>query len=170
MKRWNRALAIIWVLAAVGVTAMQAPPQTKPEPSAESLLATAVKQAKAEGKNVFVEFGASWCGPCLQLEKFLEAPAVKPIVSNAFVVVRLTVLERGSKEKLNNPGAEDLLRKWNNNETGIPFYLVLDQTGQPIPNASGIGFGRPGVSTGSAIVSLFERTGARITPADTRTR
>ncbi len=128
IPHWALVLTAILILSHDTLTGLQSSvAQTR---SADELLAAAIKKATAEEKNIFVDFGASWCPPCVELTKFLEAPTIKPIIDKHLVVVPLTVLERGSKAHLNNPGAEELLRTFGGG--GLPYFLVLNSTGEPI--------------------------------------
>jgi thiol-disulfide isomerase/thioredoxin len=123
------ALTTLLIVGSIGAGA-----QTPPTASADALLTRAVARAEAEGKKVFVDFGASWCVPCLRLEAFLQSRDVKPVIDKHFVLVRVTVWETKNKIVLNNPGGEELmdrLRK-GTDHSGIPFYAVIDKTRAPI--------------------------------------
>jgi hypothetical protein len=132
----SRATLSTWLamscLAVCGVSllARQSLPASS-TPSAETLLNVAVRTAAAERKAVMVVFGASWCGPCVQLDGFLNAPDTKKVLASYFVLQHLTVWERQDKIQLNNPGSEELLRKWSG-EASVPFIAVLDSSGRNI--------------------------------------
>ena len=97
-------------------------------PPADALVAAAVKQAGAQGKSVFVEFGASWCAPCRQFAALFAAPSLRRLWAEHFVIVKITVWEHDN-EPLNNPGAERLMEQWGGGR-GIPYYALLDRTGK----------------------------------------
>src|SRR5450755_2687303 len=81
-----------------------APPSASGPPSAQSVITTAVASARAEHKVVLIEFGASWCVWCKSFNAFVHAPETERVVGNSYVVVNLTVQERGDKVALENPG------------------------------------------------------------------
>lgn len=151
--------AVVIAISAVYVAAQQAPPSATPA-SADVLLAAAVKQAQAEKKNIFVDFYASWCGACDKLRAFLDAPVVRPIIEKHFVVLVLTVSERREKAALNNPGAEELMRKWSG-DGGLPFTVILDPTGTPVPGGARFGFsGFRGSNSGGFVGFLADHSPA----------
>jgi len=98
----------------------------KPAP-AQALVTKAVKESAAANKKTLVAFHASWCGWCKRLETYFEMPDIKPIIDKYYSVLWLTILERGEKKELENPGADAFFAKWTNGaNTGIPFYVALD--------------------------------------------
>lgn len=46
-----------------------------------------------------------------------------------YVTAYLDVLENPGKENLENPGAIDILKKYNADKAGLPFWLILDASG-----------------------------------------
>ncbi len=102
--------------------------QTAPE-SAQSILDKACKQARAEKKNVFILFHASWCGWCKKLEASINDPSCKAFFDRSFVISELTVMEQGEKKNLDNPGALDLYKKYSEVQ-GIPYFLIFDSNGK----------------------------------------
>ena len=45
----------------------------KPEENAEQKISEAVKQAKAEGKHVFIQIGGNWCIWCARFNDFVTS-------------------------------------------------------------------------------------------------
>lgn len=56
--------------------------------------------------------------------------AVKKFFDDNFVIRHLVVHESKGKEKLENPGATDLLIKYKGNDQGIPYWLIFDKDGK----------------------------------------
>jgi len=104
--------------------------------SADSLVSAGLQRAKAEGKTLFLDFRASWCGPCLELQRFLSSETAGPIIENHFVVVPITLWERENNARLNNPGGEQLLKRFGGGDS-IPFYVLVDASGQKILDDDG---------------------------------
>ncbi len=113
--------------------------------SAEEVMAQAKVKASAEDKAIFLHFGASWCGWCRKLDAFLEQPDIKPVFERYFVPVKLVVQENEKKKALENPGADDLLRKLGG-PSGLPYFAFLDSHGAVIVNSKhdGQNIGYPG--------------------------
>lgn len=96
--------------------------------SATSLLEKAQIKAKKENKKIFVKFEASWCGWCHRMTKNMKAESTKDFFNDNFILLPLVVFESTKNKKLENPGAEDLIKKFNNGKSrvGLPFWFVLD--------------------------------------------
>lgn len=60
-------------------------------PEASKVLADGVALAKAQGKLVFLHFGAPWCGWCHRLEDWMDRADVAPILAKQFVDVKIDV-------------------------------------------------------------------------------
>ena len=97
MKTWMLVLLL-------SVTAALAAP-----PSADDVIAEA--KAKANGKAIYLHFGASWCGWCKRLDAFLERPDIKPVFEKYFVPVKLVVQEDTKHKALENAGSDAWLAK-----------------------------------------------------------
>ena len=97
--------------------------------SATEILNEANSQAAKENKNVFVIFHASWCGWCHKMDSSMNDPACKRFFDDNFVVTHLVVKESKGKEYLENPGALKLMKKYNGDQSGIPFWLVFNSKG-----------------------------------------
>ncbi|MCD0487537.1 thioredoxin family protein [Pedobacter sp. MC2016-14] len=96
-------------------------------PTAEQVLLEATALAKKEHKSVFIIFHASWCGWCHKMDDSMNDPAVKTYFDKSYVIRHLTVMEAKGKENLENPGASDLLKKYNSDGYGIPVWFIFDK-------------------------------------------
>ncbi|MDR6782198.1 thiol-disulfide isomerase/thioredoxin [Pedobacter africanus] len=110
---------------AAALTIQTAIAQSTPAPATEVLNA-AIKKAAKEKKQVLAVFHASWCGWCHKMTASLNDPAIKPYFDKNYVIADFTVYESKGKENLENPGAADLLKKYNNADQGLPTWLVFD--------------------------------------------
>lgn len=106
-------------------------------PGAEEVLAQARVQAAEQHKNIFLIFGASWCGYCRKLDALLARPEVSPIIARHFVIARLSVSEeyRQVNPRPNSPGAEELVSKLGGPKGPVPFFALLDPNGELIINS-----------------------------------
>ena len=100
--------------------------QDAPKPASE-LLETGYVKAIKENKAVLLMFHASWCGWCHRMDKSLNDSSVKKYFDDHFVIVHLDVYEQPEKKNLENPGAEDVLKKYNGNDKGLPYWYVFDK-------------------------------------------
>ncbi len=109
-------------------------------PKAEQVLADAENKAGEQHKTIFLVFGASWCETCHELDKFLDAPEIHPILDKYFVIAKLSVAEEADgKPQLNNPGGEQLMGKFGGVGAGgaisLPFIVVVSPKGIPLINS-----------------------------------
>ena len=95
--------------------------------SSEEIMKEAFASAKKQNKKVLVMFHASWCGWCHKMDTSLNDASVKKFFDNNFVIRHLVVFESKGKENLENPGALEMLTKYNGKEEGIPFWLIFDK-------------------------------------------
>ena len=117
-------LAASLLLVSLAAAASDLP--TKFDPSRDALkdVATAVAQAKSDGKRVLVDVGGEWCSWCHVLDKFMDSDdAVRSARDAAFVLVKVN----WSPENKN----ANLLSKWPKIK-GYPHFFVLDATGKLI--------------------------------------
>lgn len=99
-----------------------------PEP-AQDVLNKAYKQAAREKKNVMLMFHASWCTWCKKMESKMALPEMKPLFEKNYVLAYLDVQEPPQKKTLENPGADEVLKKFKGQDAGIPFFVILDARG-----------------------------------------
>ncbi|CAI8267333.1 MAG: Thiol:disulfide interchange protein DsbD [Owenweeksia sp. TMED14] len=105
--------------------------------SASSILENALIKAKAENKNVFLKYSASWCGWCKKLDKQMKNDSCKSFFDSNYMIVTLAVNESEKNRHLENPGATDFLRKHKGEDKGLPFWVILDNTGVLIEKGRG---------------------------------
>ena len=120
--------------------------QTKAQNSASSIFENAFTQAKLENKNVFVKYSASWCGWCKRMDKQMKSDNCKSFFDSNYVIVTLIVKESEKNKHLEHPGATDFLKKHKGETSGLPFWVVLDDTGNLLEdsfNAKGLNLGCP---------------------------
>ena len=98
----------------------------KPEEKAEQEIAAAIKQAKSEGKHVFIQIGGNWCIWCARFHDFVSNDAkIDSTINAGYIVYHLNY----SKENYN----AKLLTKYGFPQRfGFPVFLVLDGEGKLI--------------------------------------
>jgi thioredoxin:protein disulfide reductase len=111
------------VLAAYLVTsyAMLGPGVTW-KPYSEDVLKTATDQKKP----VVIDFYATWCTPCRELDEMtFRDPGISRLAGSDFVLVRVDVTKSG------NPENEQLLQRYS--IKGVPTILFIDAEGKERP-------------------------------------
>jgi thioredoxin-related protein len=94
-----------------------------PASDAREDIATAVKQAKAENKQVLLQIGGNWCPWCVKLDGFMAEDAQVDSVLKADYV---RVMVNYSKENKN----EEVMKMLGNPQRfGFPVLVILDQDG-----------------------------------------
>jgi sugar/nucleoside kinase (ribokinase family) len=122
-----RILAAIAFLSASLASIAQAAPNTR-EDAAQELVDAGLKKAKADGKAVFVTFGATGEMWSEHLEKFNKRPAVKKILDKHLVFVKVDLADTA--------GAGDLYLKYAKDENaGVPFWVILAPDGKVLADA-----------------------------------
>ena len=90
----------------------------------------ALLQAKADGKLVFLHFGAPWCGWCRKLEAWMDRPDIAPVLSKAFVDLKIDC------DRMT--GGMAMLNAQRGSESGgIPWFAILDPNGQILATSEG---------------------------------
>jgi len=95
--------------------------------TSEEIMKEAFTSAKKQNKKVLVMFHASWCGWCHKMDTSLNDASVKKFFDDNFVIRHLVVFESKGKENLENPGALEMLIKYEAKDQGIPFWLIFDK-------------------------------------------
>jgi len=115
---------------------------------AKDLLAAGLAEAKASGKRVFLHFNAPWCVWCHRLEGWMAKPDIAALLGKEFVDVKIDT-ERTA-------GGQAMLDSMSGGKSGgIPWFLLVDETGKEIINSSGPK-GNMGFPSESAEVDHFE--------------
>jgi len=96
----------------------------KPTEDAKKGIAKAVKDAKASGKQVFVQIGGNWCIWCMRFNDFVTSDkSIDSLVNANYVVYHLNY----SKENTNSK----ILAKYGYPQRfDFPVFLVLDANGK----------------------------------------
>ncbi len=97
---------------------------------AETMIKEALAKATKTNRNVFIIFHASWCVWCHKMDNSMNDEKLKSFFDKNYVIVHLTVDESKDKKYLENPGAEELLKKYKGEHLGIPYWFILDANGK----------------------------------------
>ena len=130
--------------------------------NASDILGKAYVQAKQENKNVFLIFHASWCGWCKKMDQNMNDDSCKDLFAKNYVIVHLVVQESDNNKHLENPGADEVLKKYKGEKSGIPFWLIFNKDGKLLEdsfNSSGQNIGCP--ATGEEVaefISILKNT------------
>lgn len=95
----------------------------KPEENAEEKIGTAIQEAKANNKHIFIQVGGNWCIWCARFHDFTtKDQTIDSLIQANFVVYHLNY----SKENYNTA----LLAKYRFPQRfGFPVFLILDAKG-----------------------------------------
>lgn len=104
-------------------------PQKKPE-AADVLIARANKESEKGDRRILVHFGASWCGPCHELEKFLHEGKIGQILKKYFVIVKMDVREPPEKQALETPGGLAFRTRYAGEKATLPYFAIIDKQGK----------------------------------------
>lgn len=126
MKLKLTTLLLITALFTVSVNAQE---------SATTIMEKALTQAKAENKNVFVKYSASWCGWCKKMEAQMKSDELKKFFEDNYVIVQIVAKESAKNKHLENPGSNELMATQGGEKAGLPFWVILDKNGKLIEDS-----------------------------------
>lgn len=99
-------------------------PQNPKQPKTVKTLEAAIASAKSSDCDIFLYFGATWCGYCRQMKKVFEDKEVKHFMSKNFVILLIdTDLD------------PSLTKKFGIN--GIPKYMILNSNAKQLQQTDG---------------------------------
>ena len=93
----------------------------------QELLDAALAQAKAENKRVFISEGATWCGPCWSLTRFMHER--KQIFEKDYITLKLDHRWTHTDEIMQ--------RLRDGQRGGIPWSVILDAEGNTLATSTG---------------------------------
>ena len=124
MKKFFGVLTVFLLSSAFLLAQEESAHLYNPEADAKADIAAAVKQAKAENKNVLLQVGGNWCPWCIRLHKFIDSdPKIDSLLYTDYVFV----LVNYSKENKNDAVMKEL---GNPQRFGFPVLCVLDPEGK----------------------------------------
>jgi thiol-disulfide isomerase/thioredoxin len=173
-SRRRRLAVLSWLVAGTAFPLQLSAQQA--DSTAEQIVASAVRRAQAEHKNVLVKFGASWCGWCHRFDRFLAPQdSAGRLMRDNFVIVPLTALESKDKKALETPHGNELLAAMGGKDAGLPWFYFLDQQGAKIGDSNlvpaqgnmGSNVGHPDTPQEvAAFVALLARVAPHMSSAD----
>jgi len=97
-----------------------------PAANAERDISDAVKKAKAENKNVFIQAGGNWCSWCVEFNRFcLADKQIDSIIKSDYVVYHLNYSPENKNESI-------FARYGYPQRFGFPVFLIVDGNGNRI--------------------------------------
>jgi thiol:disulfide interchange protein len=134
MKSVIVCIVVLVSIASASFAAEQASKPTRPAiydrtADGNKQIEEALKTAKAENKNVLLQFGANWCGWCHRLHGlFKDNAEIAKTLSDNYVVVLIDVDQ--VEGKAHN---QDVVQRYGNpTRFGLPVIVVLDSKGKPL--------------------------------------
>ncbi|HEY3482859.1 MAG TPA: thioredoxin family protein [Streptomyces sp.] len=96
------------------------------DPSRDSAadIATAMKQAKADGREVLLDFGATWCGNCQAIDRLYAESSVKKVLAAHYHLVQIDIGEKDNSTNMN------LLSRYDSSGSfALPVMIVVTPGG-----------------------------------------
>ncbi|MCL7764612.1 thioredoxin family protein [Polaribacter sp. Z014] len=144
--------------------------QVSAQESTKNLLENAQELAKKEGKSIFIKFEASWCSWCHKMTKDMQSKNTKKFFDDNYVIVPIVVKESAKNRNLENPGSLEVLKKYNGDKAGLPFWLILDANLKVITDsndANNQNLGAPGSAEEVAVfIKKIKKSAKKVTQKD----
>jgi thioredoxin-related protein len=127
MKKVNLVLLLSFLFVG-SIIAQNETGETKkklynPEEDAKTEIANAVKQAKEEGKHVFLQVGGNWCGWCLLFDKKVsENDTLQTALNENYIVYHVNYSRENTNEEV-------MASLGFPQRFGFPVFVILDGDG-----------------------------------------
>jgi uncharacterized protein YyaL (SSP411 family) len=130
---------------------------------------SALAQAKAEHKRLFLHFGAPWCGWCHRLEDWMARPEIRQQLDKDFVDCKIdNDRMTGGKAVYEAELAADGVKP-----SGIPWFVFLDGDGKHLAASNDAKGGTVGFPYQPAEIEVFkamlDKARVNLTEADVQT-
>lgn len=123
------------LIAASPLTLRAAAPNAGP--SATEILQHAESQARAQHKNIMLDFGASWCINCKLYDRMLNDPSIGGILNRHFIFITMNTGERPNDSRhANTPGGIAFENSIGGKGAGWPFLVILSADGKPLVDSN----------------------------------
>jgi thiol:disulfide interchange protein len=100
-----------------------------------------MKLAKADGLNVLLVFGATWCGTCQHIDGLFGDPSVRTVLDSHYHLVQIDIGEQD-----NSTNMQLLSRYDSSGGYGLPVIIVVTPSGTMRVNTNQSGL--PDLSSG----------------------
>jgi thiol-disulfide isomerase/thioredoxin len=133
---------------------------------AQKLVDDAVAAAKKDGKQVFLHFGAPWCGWCHKMDDWMARPEIAAILAKDFIDLKIdtdrTIGGKELNEKMAGPKGG-----------GIPWFAILECCGKVVADSNIPGGGNAGFPYQKDEIAHFgamlKKAAVHMTPSDIET-
>jgi thioredoxin-related protein len=160
MKRFMLSVVIVMI---TGVSFSQDLSKFKlytPAENAEQKIGEAIKQAKKEGKHVFIQVGGNWCIWCARFHDFVTTDkSIDSLIKTNYIVYHMNYSEENYNAKL-------LAKYGYPQRFGFPVFLILDGMGKllHVQNSSYLEDGKKSYSKDNIIGFLKDWSPAAVDP------
>ena len=124
----TRIRNLIAIVALAALPLASAAERLYPETTrAKGDIEAALKEAKAGGKRVIVDFGGDWCPDCKILDINFRKPENAALIKERYVLVHVNVGDKGIKENFDVAERYGIPLK-----KGVPALAILDADGRVV--------------------------------------
>jgi thioredoxin-related protein len=119
----NLVLSLILLLSLSAISQVEKPKLYDPLANPDAEIASSVKKAKQEGKNVLIQAGGNWCSWCIEFNRFVQADSsIDSLIKKCFVVCHLNF-------SVDNKNEKTFAKFGYPQRFGFPVFLILDGQG-----------------------------------------